>query len=100
LRDEDLTDQQSKPWELLRVQQAEAEQRLAAIETLKGHLNADELAFAQLKDKQKLIAEQLQAFDAQDRRPKKTRTCFRRSPVSGSGPKRRVRDPGRCPSGS
>jgi len=76
LRDEDLTDQQTKPWESLRAQQAEAEQRLAAIETLKGHLNADELAFAQLKDKQKLIAEQLQAFDAQERDLKKRELAF------------------------
>lgn len=76
LRDEDLTDQQSKPWELLRAQQAEADQRLAAIETLKGDLDADELAFAQLKDKQKLIAEQLQAFDAQERDLKKRELAF------------------------
>jgi DNA repair exonuclease SbcCD ATPase subunit len=76
LRDEDLTDLQSKPWELLRAQQAEAEQRLAAIETLKGHLTADELAFTQLKDKQKLIAEQLQAFDAQERDLRKRELAF------------------------
>ncbi len=76
LRDEDLADQQSKPWELLRVQQVEAEQQLAAIDTLKGHLNADELAFSQLKDKRKLIAEQLQAFDAQERDLKKRELAF------------------------
>lgn len=67
LRDEDLTDQQSKPWEPLRLQQAEAEQRLAAIETLRDHLNADLSTLAQLKERQKLITDQLHAFDAQER---------------------------------
>lgn len=58
------------------MQQVEAEQQLAAIDTLKGHLNADELAFSQLKDKRKLIAEQLQAFDAQERDLKKRELAF------------------------
>lgn len=76
LRDEDRADQHSKPWELLRTQQSQAEQRLAAIEVLKSALNADMLALVQLKDKQKLIAEQLLGFEVQEGDLKKREAAF------------------------
>lgn len=62
---DDAVDQQSKPWDEFRIQQNNAEVLLAAIDVLKGKLGADVSSLGQLKDKQKLIEEQLQSFDAQ-----------------------------------
>lgn len=64
---EDVAEAQSRPWEMFRSQQVQAQGRVAAIEVLKGQLAADVAAVGQLKEKQKLIEAQLESFEAQQR---------------------------------
>lgn len=68
---EDASDRQSRPWEVLRGQENGAQGRLEAIDALKERLGTDLSTLAQLKEKQKLIEDQLKSFDGQQRDLKK-----------------------------
>jgi DNA repair exonuclease SbcCD ATPase subunit len=68
---EDASDRQTRPWEVLRGQESDAQGRLAAIDALREKLDADLSTLAQLKEKQKLIEDQLKSFDGQQRDLKK-----------------------------
>lgn len=62
---EDAADNLAKPWESFRLEQAEAEGRLASIVELKNLLDADLTSLEKLKEKQALIEDQLQSFESQ-----------------------------------
>jgi energy-coupling factor transporter ATP-binding protein EcfA2 len=64
---EDAVDRQAKPWEALRIRQTEAESAMAAIAQIKGQLDADRAALLQAQEKQKLVEDQLDGFDTQQR---------------------------------
>ena len=64
---QDALEKQAKPWELLRARQGEAENQMTAIALLKGQLDADRFALLQAQEKQKLIEDQLDGFDVQQR---------------------------------
>jgi hypothetical protein len=64
---EDAVDQEAKPWEAFRARQGEAQRSMAAIELLKGQLDADRAALLQAQEKQKLVEDQLDGFDQQQR---------------------------------
>ena len=62
LRSENMADAAARPWEASRAQQQEAEVRLAAIQTLKGQIDADKAALNQRDDNLKLIDDRLAEF--------------------------------------
>lgn len=64
---ENAADAGEKPWEAFRLQQHEAEDRLATIQALALQLDTDTASLKQLDDNYKLIAEQLVGFDEQQR---------------------------------
>jgi hypothetical protein len=65
LRHEHAADEQARPWEALRTHQRDAEVRQAAVQTLKGQLDADRSALHQLAEHLRLVQEQLAGFDTQ-----------------------------------
>ena len=62
---EDAADNLAKPWVSFRHEQAEAEGRLASIVELKNLLDADLTSLEKIREKQTLIEDQLQSFEAQ-----------------------------------
>jgi len=67
LSQQDTEDQRTRPWESFRIQQALAEGRMVVIEERRRQLADDRAAQAQLKEKQKLIEDQLHGLDAQQK---------------------------------
>ncbi|MBK9573063.1 MAG: hypothetical protein IPO43_10165 [Rhodoferax sp.] len=67
LSQQDAEDQRTRPWESFRAEQAQAEGRMVVIEERKRQLAADHAAQTQLKEKQKLIEDQLHGFDVQQK---------------------------------